>query len=117
MSTLPNVDDLDTQQLPTLAQLHLSSASSLMATVKLLAPSAFPAEADSPDEDLLSYLDSSLLSMVSCLIELQLFHLQRAAHLSATSRRRAKLAQALVVSGSCNSSGKGGSGCPVNAEH
>jgi hypothetical protein len=103
MSTLPVIEDLETQHLPQLAQLHLSSAASLMATVKLLAPTAFAAGASSPDELLLSKLDSSLLNMVSCLIELQLFHLQRASKLATSSRRRMQLVQALAGSQTCNS--------------
>lgn len=90
MNSLPSVEELETGQLPQLAQLHLSSAASLMTTIRLLAPSAFAEGASSPDEQLLSLLDCSLLNMVSCLIDLQLFHLQRAALLAARSRRCSK---------------------------
>jgi hypothetical protein len=88
VSALPSIDAIQTQDLQDLALLHRSSAANLMATIRLLVPSAFEAGASKPDQLLLSQLDSSVLSMVSCLVELQLFHLQRAAVLSATSRRR-----------------------------
>lgn len=87
-NSLPAVEQLETQQLPVLAQLHVSSATNLMATARILAPSAFPEGASSPDEHMLSQLDEPLLEVVCSLIDLQLFHLQRAALLSATSRRR-----------------------------
>lgn len=90
MSSLPAVEDLEKDQLPALSRLHLSSASNLMATIKLLAPRAFAEGASSPDELLLAQLDGNLLDMVSCLVELQLFHLQRAALLAAHSRRHMK---------------------------
>jgi hypothetical protein len=96
MSALPNIETIQTQELQELALLHRSSATNLMATIRLVAPSAFEAGASKPDQQLLSQLDSSILSMVSCLVELQLFHLQRAAVLSTTSRRRQQQGEGIV---------------------
>ena len=59
-----------------------------MATLRLLAPSAFAGGAAHPDLSALDDADGSLLAMASTLIELQLFHLTRAATLTAHSRRR-----------------------------
>jgi hypothetical protein len=59
-----------------------------MATARILAPSAFPEGASSPDEQMLSQLGEPVLEVVCSLIDLQLFHLQRAALLAATGRRR-----------------------------
>lgn len=86
MAALPQPDMLDQQQLLQLAQLHQSSASSVQAVMRLLAPGAFPQGANTPDEQLLAELDSAVLDMVLCLITVQLFHLQRAAELSAHHR-------------------------------
>jgi hypothetical protein len=71
-----------------LAKLHLSSAHNLMATLRLLAPSAFAGGAAHPDLSALDDADGSLLAMASTLIELQLFHLTRAATLTAHTRVR-----------------------------
>lgn len=60
----------------------------MMATVRLLAPGAFRDGSNTPDEEMLDKLDSSRLGMVSCLISLQMFHLQRAAALSRHCRMR-----------------------------
>ncbi len=94
VNSLPNVDQLTTSQIPELEQLHLSSANNLMATIRILAPSAFAEGASSPDEERLSNLADDVLDAVYCLIDLQLFHLQRAALLAATIRRRAAVTAA-----------------------
>jgi hypothetical protein len=99
-----------------LAKLHLSSAHNLMATLRLLAPSAFAGGAAHPDLSALDDADGSLLAMVSTLIELQLFHLTRAATLTAHSRVRLQLQRSAAVrrasaaSCSSNSSSAGESG-------
>lgn len=84
---LPAIAAHDTKDTPLLAQLHLSSASNLMKTIRILAPSAFPTGCTSPDQALLLQLGDSQLQVVTCLIELQLFHLQRAAALVAHAKQ------------------------------
>jgi hypothetical protein len=88
MQVLPDPSSFSSVDLPVLTKLHLSSAHNLMATLKLLAPAAFAAGSSQPDLNALDEADSSLLGMAATLIELQLFHLQRAAALTATTRKR-----------------------------
>jgi hypothetical protein len=85
---LPDPSSFSAGDLPVLAKLHLSSAHNLMATLKLLAPAAFASGSSQPDLNALDDADSSLLGMAATLIELQLFHLQRAAALTAATRKR-----------------------------
>ena len=87
-AVLPDPACISSTELPELAKLHVSSSSSLMATLKLLAPAAFAADPLHPDLSALDDMDPSLLAMASTLIELQLFHLKRAATLTAHSRQR-----------------------------
>lgn len=65
-----------------------------MATLKMLAPEAFAADPMHPDLSALDDMDPSLLAMAQTLIELQLFHLKRAATLTAHSRHRVAKARA-----------------------
>lgn len=67
---LPALQDLDVKETPHLAQLHLSSASNMMQTIRLVAPSAFVNGSASPDHALLLELEGSQLQLVTCLIEL-----------------------------------------------
>lgn len=91
-AVLPDPCSLTSQELPELAKLHLSSAHNLMATMRLVAPAAFT-KGSQPDLAALDQLEGGVLTMVSTLIELQLFHLQRAAALTAHRRERLWLAQ------------------------
>ena len=88
MMLLPDPTTLSYQDLPDLAKLHVSSARNMMSTMRLLVPHAFTQDRDYPD---LSALDSAagcVLDMVAVLIDLQVFHLQRAQTLTAYSRHR-----------------------------
>jgi hypothetical protein len=86
--SLPALHDLKPDDAPHLAQLHLSSASNMMKTLRLVAPSIFVnASAAVPDHTLLLQLEGSQLQLVTCLIDVQLFHLQRAAALVAHARQ------------------------------
>jgi hypothetical protein len=110
---LPDPSSFSSCDLPVLAKLHLSSAHNLMATLKLLAPAAFAGGSSQPDLSALDDADSSLLGMAATLIELQLFHLQRAAALTASRKRIAQQRcadrLAAAVGSSCSSSGVGSS--------
>jgi hypothetical protein len=99
---LPDPASISSQELPELAKLHVSSSSNLMATLKLLAPEAFAADPLHPDLSALDDMEPSLLAMASTLIELQLFHLKRAAVLTAHSRHRVAKARAAAQ---CEASG------------
>lgn len=86
---LPDPCSFSSVELPELAKLHVSSAHNLMATLRLLAPAAFArGVSQQPDLSALDDADSSLLGMAANLVELQLFHLQRAATLTAAARKR-----------------------------
>lgn len=75
-------------ELHELAKLHLSSAGNLMTTMRLVAPAAFTKDASHPDLSALNDLEGGVIGVVSILIELQLFHLRRAAVLTAHHRWR-----------------------------
>lgn len=93
--SLPALQDLKPDDAPHLAQLHLSSASNMMKTLRLVAPSVFVnRSAVVPDHALLLQLEGSQLQMVTCLIDLQLFHLQRAAALVAHAKQHMRSTQA-----------------------
>lgn len=85
---LPDPTTLSSAELHVLAQLHLSSAHNLMTTLKLLSPAAFAAGSSYPDLSVLDDADNGMFSMASTLIDMQLFHLTRAAMLVAHSRQR-----------------------------
>lgn len=76
-----------------------------MTALRLMAPAAFdPADAEYPNVAALDTADSELLSMVSALIEMQLFrnrwiHLSRAGQLVAVTKQRLALQVAAQV---CN---------------
>jgi len=74
-----------------LAHLHLSSASNLMATIKLLVPHAFNQDSAEPDMAVICSLTGTAESMVSTLIELQLLLLTRAKEV--TQQMRLRIAQ------------------------
>lgn len=57
-----------------------------MATLKLLAPAAFAKGGHYPDLCALEDAEEGLVTMVTILIDLQLFHLHRAAKLTAVRR-------------------------------
>lgn len=86
--SLPRLDELDPQELPTLAKLHMHSAGNLMATIKLLAPGVFVDGAVHPDHGRVAELEGSTLGMVNTLIELQLFQLRRASALVQHSKNK-----------------------------
>jgi hypothetical protein len=73
-----------------------------MATLKLLAPEAFAADPMHPDLSALDDMEPSLLAMAQTLIELQLFHLKRAAALIAHSRARLAQRQAGMSASTCS---------------
>jgi hypothetical protein len=73
-----------------------------MATLKLLAPEAFAAAPLHPDLSALDDMEPSLLAMASTLIELQLFHLKRAAVLTAHSRHRMAQRAAGMSASTCS---------------
>jgi hypothetical protein len=73
-----------------------------MATLKLLAPEAFAADPLHPDLSALDDMQPSVLAMASTLIELQLFHLKRAATLTAHSKHRLAQRQAGTSASTCS---------------
>jgi hypothetical protein len=87
-AVLPSLDPIPTQELPALAQLHLKSAGHLMATIKLLVPDAFKDSATEPNLAALLSVSGPAEGMISTLIELQLFHLNRAKDVTAHMRAR-----------------------------
>lgn len=90
---LPQIDDLNARELPGLAKLHLGSSANLMKTFRLLAPSVFNDNSTLPDASLFLQLEGSDLEVVTVLIELQLFHLQRASALIAHAKQRLRYAR------------------------
>lgn len=85
---MPHPNAYKPKDLTHLSQLHLSSAKNLMTSMKLLAPAAFAAGTAHPNLTALEEAGSTAVThMVSVLVELQLFHLVRAAALSAHKRR------------------------------
>jgi hypothetical protein len=105
-ASLPPVESLALGDLPVLAKLHLSSATSMMATILKLAPAAFGTSSGvsisaSTDIERLAELSTAEGALVAALIDLQLFHLKRAAALTAHSRQR--LAQQHCSRSSCSS--------------
>jgi hypothetical protein len=71
-----------------------------MTALRLMAPAAFdPADAEYPNVAALDTADSELLSMVSAVVEMQLFHLSRAGQLVAVTKQRLALQVAAQV---CN---------------
>jgi hypothetical protein len=84
LDSLPSVEELAHLELADLARLHMSSATNLRHTMHLLAPDVFTGTSGiHPDNDTLSELDGAQSDTVAVLIELQLFHLQRASALLA----------------------------------
>jgi hypothetical protein len=59
----------------------------MMQTIRLVAPWLFVNGSASPDSALLLELEGGQLELVTCLIELQLFHLRRAAALVAHAKQ------------------------------
>jgi hypothetical protein len=90
---LPAVHDLEPAEAARLALLHINSASSMMRTVRLVAPHIFASATSTiPNLILVHQLQGGSLLLVLALIELQLFNLKRAAVLVAR-------AQELVLQG------------------
>ena len=85
---LPPVQDLELNDLPALAQLHMSSAANMMKTLRLLTPGVFTDDSDRPNEALFLQLEGEQLDVVTMLIDLQLFHMTRAAALVAAAKER-----------------------------
>lgn len=95
---LPPLGDMTREALPKLAELHLSSASSMAHAIKLLVPGAFVNNNNkdgggnstslSPNWQALCKEGEGVMSMVSSLIDLQLFHLLRAQAITAEMRFR-----------------------------
>jgi len=85
---LPCPAVVPTHELPALAHLHLSSASNLMATIKLLVPHAFNQDSAEPDMAVICSLTGTAESIVSRLMDLQLLQLVRAKQLTRHMRMR-----------------------------
>lgn len=85
--SLPAVEELAEDQLPELAQLHMSSAGNLRHTMHQLAPDSSAGHScTTPDRGMLNELNEAQSGAVAVLIELQLFHLHRASALLAHHR-------------------------------
>lgn len=86
---LPDAVHYSPQEIQKLVSLHSSSARDLMTALRLMAPEAFdPANTEFPNVAALDTADGELMSMVSALIEMQLFHLSRAGQLLAVMKQR-----------------------------
>lgn len=90
-AALPDLDPVPNHELPNLAHLHLDSAGQLMATLKLLVPEAFQGNSTEPSLNAILAVSGPAATMVSVLIDLQLFHLNRARDI--TAHMRARIAQ------------------------
>jgi hypothetical protein len=82
LDSMPSVEELPLNELADLVRLHMSSATNLGRTMRLLVPDAFPSSSSThPDGDKINELDDAQAGAVAVLIELQLFHLHRASAL------------------------------------
>jgi hypothetical protein len=74
--TLPSLTTISIRDAPSIACLHLQSASHLQATMRLIAPQAMAA-AHSADLAALADVSPTTAALVANAIEIQLFHLNR----------------------------------------
>ena len=94
-ASLPHVEELEHRELCPLAELHMGSAANLMKTLKLQVPHAFDqGTATTLNRTLFLQLEGRELELASMLIDLQLFHMQRASQLVAQAKGRLR-AQAI----------------------
>lgn len=87
---LPSLEQFDIKELPSLAQLHMSSSANMMKTLRLLAPDVFAPGSREPDQAKFLQLQGSQLEMVGVLVELQIFHLLRASQLVSYTKQQLK---------------------------
>jgi hypothetical protein len=87
-SSLPSLASVPTQELAPLAHLHLASSRHMMVTAKLLVPDAFQQGTAELNIGALLSVSGPTSEMLSTLIELQLFHLNRARDVTAAMRAR-----------------------------
>lgn len=98
---LPPLASVPARELPSIARIHLQSASHIKATMRLLAPEAFagssnnmePTTAESYAAQLADRLPAAAAPLVTKLIDLQVFHLRRVQEVVAHMRRHAHQAQ------------------------
>lgn len=86
--SLPSLHSVPTPELAPLAHLHLASSRHMMVTARLIVPDAFQEGSAQPNIDALLSASSPTSEILSTLIELQLFHLNRARDVTAAMRAR-----------------------------
>lgn len=90
---LPPLHSMPSAELPALAQHHLGSSADLAATVRLIMPAAFKDGGLMPNIAALDDVDSSVLGLLTNVVELQLFHMLRAQAITREMRARISLRQ------------------------
>lgn len=86
--SLPSLHSVPTPELAPLAHLHLASSRHMMVTARLLVPDAFQEGSAQPNIDAVLSVSGPTSEILSTLIELQLFHLNRARDVTAVMRAR-----------------------------
>lgn len=86
--SLPSLHSVPTPELAPLALLHLASSRHMMVTARLLVPDAFQEGSAQPNIDALLSVSGPTSEILSTLIELQLFHLNRARDMTAAMQAR-----------------------------